>query len=195
MFKSAEEWMVGCCASICMCLCWISPFLTLLHIWLACLLIIEWMWKRKHILWTQIVLSPVLNEDGKPHALHMNVLSPDCSNEYGRANTCFAPKLLSCHLLEWRWKTTCLALNALRSACLPATMQRRLHQIWHSFFFLLKDSGADEYVEEPTDDDAEELMMMMMLMWRSCCCCWWWWWWWGGGDVAAGHHGGSSCRE
>jgi hypothetical protein len=32
-------------------------------------------------------------------------------------------------------------------------MQRRLHQIGHSFFFLLKDSGADEY--------AEELMMMM----------------------------------
>jgi hypothetical protein len=41
-------------------------------------------------------------------------------------------------------------------------MQRRLHQIGHSFFYLLKDSGADEYVEEPTDDDAEELMMMML---------------------------------
>ncbi len=43
-------------------------------------------------------------------------------------------------------------------------MQRGLHKIGHSFFFLLKDSGADEYVEGPTDDDAEELMMMMMMM-------------------------------
>jgi hypothetical protein len=32
-------------------------------------------------------------------------------------------------------------------------MQRGLHQIGHPFFFLLKDSGADEYVEEPMDDD------------------------------------------
>ncbi len=111
-------------------------------------------------------LVSCLNEDGKPHALHMNVLSPDCLNEYGRANTCFAPKLLSCHLLELKMENHMLGTWMLLD--LPACNNAEGVTSNWTFFLLLAQGFRSWWI----CGGAHWWWWWCWVMWWRWCCCW-----------------------